>query len=162
MVQNGVLVKLLVYECKDQRGLGLRTLNALTRGQFVCEYAGEVLKFEEAKSRSSLQSNSDKNYIIGIREHSSDSKQVTFIDPTKVGNVGRFINHSCDPNLVMVPVRVDSEIVRLGLFATRNIQANEELTFNYGGQVNYELGSKKCFCKSTNCSGFLPFDASLY
>ena len=164
LVQNGVSVNLRIFSCGDQRGFGLRTLEPLERGRFVCEYAGEVLNLEEARRRALAQSSSDNNYIIGVREHTADDIQVTFIDPEHIGNVGRFINHSCDPNLIMIPVRVDSLVVRLGLFAMSRIEAGEELTFNYGGNLreNRQLGDKTCLCRAINCSGYLPFDVSLF
>ena len=52
------------------------------------------------------------------------------IDARKYGNVARFINHLCEPNLVPVKVFVDSQDLRfprICLFASRDILAQEEL-----------------------------------
>ena len=52
------------------------------------------------------------------------------IDARKYGNVARFINHLCEPNLVPVKVFVDSQDLRfprICLFASRDINAQEEL-----------------------------------
>ncbi|KAF7654333.1 hypothetical protein LDENG_00071300 [Lucifuga dentata] len=172
VVQTGLNVRLQVYSTED-RGWGVRTLQTIPRGRFVCEYAGEVIGFEEARRRQLAQGSQENNYIISVREHAGTGHVTeTFIDPTMVGNVGRFLNHSCLPNLLMVPVRVHSEVPRLALFAGRDIRAREELTFDYsGGSDNRPLAEpstrrarvkrKVCYCGAKNCSHFLPLDLSI-
>ena len=56
------------------------------------------------------------------------------IDACKYGNVTRFVNHSCKPNLI--PVRVfighhDLHFPRIAFFAARDIAPNEELGLVY-------------------------------
>ncbi|RXN34350.1 inositol 1,4,5-trisphosphate receptor type 1 isoform X5 [Labeo rohita] len=122
VVQKGVEVRLGVFSTKD-RGLGVEALEHLPCGRFVCEYAGEVIGSHEARRRQLSQTPLDMNYIIAVQEHSGgDRVTQTFVDPVTVGNVGRFINHSCQPNLVMVPVRAHSLLPRLALFANRDIE----------------------------------------
>lgn len=167
----------------ENKGWGLRTLEAIPLGTFVCEYAGEVIGLEEARRRQLSQRSGDNNYIIAVREHAgTDFITETFVDPAMVGNVGRFLNHSCQPNLLMQPVRVHSVVPRLALFAGRNIDAQEELTFDYtGGYSNQPpaellstqsdtaaratrtdgLQRTECHCGATNCKQFLPLDLSI-
>lgn len=52
------------------------------------------------------------------------------IDPTNSGNIARFINHSCDPNCQTTKWQVLDEVA-VGIFAIKDIQEDEELTFNY-------------------------------
>lgn len=52
------------------------------------------------------------------------------IDARRYGNLSRFINHDCEPNLL--PARVfiehqDLRFPRIAFFANREIDANEEL-----------------------------------
>ncbi|KAM8867530.1 histone-lysine N-methyltransferase SETMAR [Synchiropus picturatus] len=182
VVQRGVRLKLEVF-CTATRGWGVRTLQPITRGMFVCEYAGEVIGFDEARRRQLAQTPEDNNYIIAVREHSgTGSITETFVDPGMVGNVGRFLNHSCLPNLFMLPVRVHSVIPRLALFAGRDIDAKEELMFDYSGgyrnqppcepqsaQRDRDIQAsrtpapqrKACRCGANNCAQFLPLDLSI-
>ena len=58
------------------------------------------------------------------------------------GALGRFINHSCDPNCETQKWVVRGELA-IGLFALRDIHPGEELTFDY----NFErYGDKVCAC----------------
>lgn len=99
--------------------LGLITLKAIPKGAFVCEYVGEILTKSEAHER--LQENDAKhrtNYIICLNEISMENASEhntthTFIDPSKRGNIGRYLNHSCDPNCEIISVRVDGAIPRI-------------------------------------------------
>ncbi|NWI66258.1 SETMR methyltransferase, partial [Todus mexicanus] len=176
VVQRGVQLRLEVFKT-EKKGWGVRALEPIARGRFVCEYAGEVLGFEEARRRIEAQTAKDSNYILAVREHLHGGRTVeTFVDPTHIGNVGRFLNHSCEPNLIMVPVRVDSMVPRLALFAAADISAGEELTYDYSGRfrnlpvTNREQNSseeenalrKPCYCGSRACASFLPWDSSLF
>ncbi|XP_041835586.1 histone-lysine N-methyltransferase SETMAR [Melanotaenia boesemani] len=182
VVQRGLQLRLEVFSTRD-RGWGARTLEKIPRGTFVCEYAGEVISFEEARRRQLAQRSEENNYIIAVREHAgTGSVTETFVDPAQVGNVGRFLNHSCLPNLFMLPVRVHSVIPRLALFAGRDIEAQEELTFDYsGGYTNRGpaekmstqsdaaaqasrtdgVQRKACRCGANSCTHFLPLDLSV-
>ncbi|XP_034023349.1 histone-lysine N-methyltransferase SETMAR [Thalassophryne amazonica] len=176
VVQRGLRLRLEV--CRTiHKGWGVRTLQPIPHGTFVCEYAGEVISFKEARRRQQAQKYEDNNYIIAVREHAGKGHIIeTFVDPTMIGNVGRFLNHSCLPCLAMVPVRVHSAVPRLALFAGRDIESQEELTFDYSGgfrnQPPVELVStqtdaaeavhrKVCRCGATNCARFLPLDLSI-
>ena len=185
VVQKGVSLRLCVYRTKD-RGWGVRTMEAIPRGSFVCEYAGEVIGLEEARLRQLSQGPEDMNYIIAVREYAGKgNSRETFVDPLARGNVGRFINHSCQPNLFMVPVRVHSMVPRLSLFAVQDIVPDEELTFDYSGRYNNHtakiltseqshmseqsdqgestgsLQRKHCHCGALNCTGYLPLDITV-
>jgi len=108
------------------RGWGARTLLDIPQGSFVCEYIGELITDAEADSRE------DDSYLFDLDNKDAD----TFcIDARKYGNISRFVNHLCEPNLTPVKVFVDHQDLRfprICFFATRDIKANEELGFDYG------------------------------
>ncbi len=52
------------------------------------------------------------------------------MDANKYGNIARFINHSCEPNLVPVKVFTHHQDLRfphIALFASRKIPKGQEL-----------------------------------
>lgn len=174
VVQRGLQLRLQVFRT-ERKGWGLRALERVPRGRFVCEYAGEVLGAAEVRRRLQAQTARDPNYILAVREHAGRARvSETFVDPARVGNVGRFLNHSCAPNLLMVPVRADSAVPRLALFAARDILPGEELCYDYSGRFlnrtdragQERLGDaeprKPCYCGARSCAAVLPYDASLY
>lgn len=55
-----------------------------------------------------------------------DAKVDVFVQ----GALGRFINHSCDPNCETQKWVVHGELA-IGLFALKDVQAGQELTFDY-------------------------------
>ncbi|XP_053325619.1 histone-lysine N-methyltransferase SETMAR [Spea bombifrons] len=61
--QTGLQFRLKVLKLPG-KGWGLLTEEDIPKGRFVCEYAGEVLGFEEASRRIHSQKPSDNNYII--------------------------------------------------------------------------------------------------
>lgn len=138
------------------KGYGVICKSPLQRGEFVCEYAGEIISEEEAAQR---RKNDNNNYIFVLNEIVSGDKVIrTVIDATCIGNVGRYINHSCNPNCIVVPVRVDSIIPRLAIFAQRNIPSGEEITYSYCSSASNQStsGRRPCLCGETNCAKFLP------
>uniref|UniRef100_UPI00398F8BB9 uncharacterized protein n=1 Tax=Pristiophorus japonicus TaxID=55135 RepID=UPI00398F8BB9 len=78
-----------------------------------------------------------------------------FLDASEEGNIGRFINHSCDPNLIVQSVFVDTHDKNfpwITFFTNRYIKAGSELTWDY----RYSTGSVPeeeipCLCGSVNC-----------
>jgi hypothetical protein len=69
------------------------------------------------------------------------------------GNPARFINHSCDPNCETQKWLARGELA-IGLFALTDIEAGQELTFDY----NFErYGDKpmRCYCAAARCRKFI-------
>ncbi|XP_075256509.1 uncharacterized protein LOC142348870 isoform X2 [Convolutriloba macropyga] len=63
---------------------------------------------------------------------SRGEKDLFYLDYSAHGNITKFFNHSCDPNLVAQPVfhmLRDTRFHEVAFFAKRNIKAGEELTF---------------------------------
>lgn len=150
---------------KKTKGASLVTAAEIKAGNFVCEYAGEILSSTEARDRFMRQERKNlMNYIFSLNENFGDSRIKTYIDPSVFGNIGRYINHSCDPNCEVIPVRVNSIVPKLCVFAKWNIEVDEEITFDYGdGELGFsptEEGvhkKKKCLCNLANCRKYLPF-----
>ncbi|KAF0913241.1 hypothetical protein E2562_020395 [Oryza meyeriana var. granulata] len=108
-----------------------------------------------------------KSGIWGLESSTSDTPEDTegsTIDASKCSNVGRFINHSCSPNLYAQNVlwdHDDKKIPHIMFFASENIPPLQELTYHYNytvGKLKDKNGNEKvkpCFCGSPDCSGRL-------
>ncbi|CAN6452548.1 unnamed protein product [Victoria cruziana] len=132
----------------EGRGWGLLADENIKAGQFVIEYCGEVITWEEAQRRSEIY---EKDGLKDAFIISLDASEL--IDATRKGSLARFINHSCEPNCVTRKWTVLGEL-RVGIFARQNISSGTELSYDY----NFEWygGAKvRCLCGATSCSGFL-------
>ncbi|KAK7359933.1 hypothetical protein VNO77_01902 [Canavalia gladiata] len=162
ILQNGVRVKLEVFKT-EKKGWAVRAGEAILRGTFVCEYIGEVLDEQEAHTRHKRYSKEHCSYFYNVNAHVNDVGRLIegqaqyVIDATRFGNVSRFINNSCSPNLVNYQVLVESmdcERAHIGLYANRDIALGEELTYNYQYELVPGEGSP-CLCGSAKCRGRL-------
>jgi len=104
----------------------------------IVEYVGERVNKEESERRRK-----DGNFFIFIVTDDFD------IDGWVEWNPARFINHSCAPNC---EAREEDE--HIWVYALRDIKAGEELSFNYGYDLqDYE--DHPCRCGAPNCLGFM-------
>ncbi|XVF21515.1 hypothetical protein REPUB_Repub12eG0096500 [Reevesia pubescens] len=159
VVQRGVNYKLQVFLTPDGKGWGLRTLEKLPKGAFVCEFVGEILAISELYARNVEK---HKCPILldaywGLKRVSKDEEALC-LDATCYGNVARFINHRClDANLIEIPVEVetpDLHYYHLAFFTTREVHALEELTWDYGidfDDLDHPVKTFRCRCGSKFC-----------
>jgi SET domain-containing protein len=104
----------------------------------VIEYVGERIS-----KRQSLQRCSRNNQAIFYLDGGWD------LDGSIESNAARFLNHSCSPNC-------DAERIdrRIWIVARCEILAGEEITFNYGYDLeNYR--EHPCRCGARKCVGFI-------
>mmetsp|Transcript_41994 Transcript_41994/g.68125 ORF Transcript_41994/g.68125 Transcript_41994/m.68125 type:complete len:83 (+) Transcript_41994:208-456(+) len=70
------------------------------------------------------------------------------IDARYSDNISKFINHSCNPNAHVQEWDVLGEL-RLGIFASRDIHAGEEILYDY---FYMKKDSRlECKCREKNC-----------
>ncbi|KAI1882505.1 hypothetical protein AGOR_G00251450 [Albula goreensis] len=145
VVQNGLRIRLQLFRT-HKMGWGVRTLQDIPQGTFVCEYVGEIISDSEADVRE------NDSYLFNLDNKVGD---VYCIDARFYGNISRFVNHMCEPNLF--PVRVftshqDLRFPHIAFFSSRNISAGEELGFDYGDHF-WEVKGKyfSCQCGSAKC-----------
>ncbi len=132
---------------RGRMGYGVRTEQDLKRGQFVMEYVGDVID-EEEKSRRLEE--------VGVRHHYTmllDTAHSEYIDPSRAGNFGRFLNHSCEPNCETQKWEVLGE-PRMGFFAKRDISKGEDLTFDYQFERSGKT-AQRCLCGAPSCRGWI-------
>ncbi|XP_063701823.1 histone-lysine N-methyltransferase eggless [Culicoides brevitarsis] len=117
---------------------------------------------EDSREKISLMPNSDpdaeenvNSKYTSLRKLYGKNESVYVMDAKICGNIGRYFNHSCDPNMFVQNVFVDTHDLRfpwVAFFSSRYIKAGTELTWDY----NYEVGSIDgkilyCECGSAKC-----------
>ena len=129
-------------------GRGVYATDFIAKEAAIIEYFGEKIDKAESDRRSLLQQAKAKRtgdaavYIFTL------SKRYD-IDGNVPWNTARLINHSCNPNC-------EAWIVgrKIIIPALQDIPAGEELTFDYGFDVDcYE--DHPCLCGAANCTGYI-------
>ncbi|KAL6176183.1 hypothetical protein ACLB2K_052818 [Fragaria x ananassa] len=152
--QHGIKFQLEIFKTKS-RGWGVRSLNSIPSGNFICEYIGELLEEKEAEARAGndeylfdIGNNYNDNLWDGLSSLMPDAHSSSYevveegcftIDAASKGNLGRFINHSCSPNLYAQNVLYDHEdnrIPHIMFFAAENIPPLQELTYDYNYMID--------------------------
>uniref|UniRef100_A0A182JRJ8 protein-synthesizing GTPase n=1 Tax=Anopheles christyi TaxID=43041 RepID=A0A182JRJ8_9DIPT len=142
VVQNGGKCNLTLFKTPNGRGWGVRTNTVIYEGQYISEYCGEVISYDEAEKRGREYDAVGRTYLFDLDFNDTDNPYT--LDAARYGNVTRFFNHSCDPNCGIWSVWIDCldpYLPRLAFFALRRIEIGEELTFNYHAQVSPNNGS---------------------
>jgi hypothetical protein len=112
-----------LFFSSNSRGCGIRTRQALKKGDFIVEYMGEVIDHLELARRKREHELERHVYFMTLDQYS-------FLDASRKGTWGRFLNHACEPNCHTQKWIVLGK-ARVGIFASRAIAAGEELTFDY-------------------------------
>nr|XP_020849427.1 histone-lysine N-methyltransferase SETDB2 isoform X2 [Phascolarctos cinereus] len=111
-----------------------------------CEVQEQVSQEERMLERQNQEILCDEESLSETQIAVSESMKklhensIYLLDATKEGNVGRFLNHSCNPNLFVQNVFVethDRNFPWVAFFTKRHVKAGTELTWDYG----YEAGS---------------------
>ncbi|GBE58620.1 histone lysine methyltransferase SET2 [Babesia ovata] len=134
----------------EGKGMGAFATEDIDEDELVCEYVGRVItqaQFQRCVSSWSFAEldNANQSHWYIMKVHKD-----VYIDSTNMGNVARFINHSCEPNCSSVPYYVNGTF-RMGVFAQRRIAKGEEVTYNYGFSSRGVGGGFKCLCGAKNC-----------
>ncbi|XP_069134860.1 LOW QUALITY PROTEIN: N-lysine methyltransferase KMT5A-like [Argopecten irradians] len=124
----------------ENKGRGIVSTKAFKRGDFVVEYAGDLIALSDAKEKERMYSEDPETgcYMYYFR-HKNNSY---CIDATaESGRLGRLINHSktaanCRTKLVEV-----NNKPYLTLVAARDISLGEELLYDYGDRSKTSLES---------------------
>ncbi|KAG6787329.1 hypothetical protein POTOM_008968 [Populus tomentosa] len=180
--QRGIKHRLEVFRT-PKKGWAVRSWDFIPSGAPVCEYIGALVRTEDTDHVC------ENNYIfdidclqtmrgLGGRERrlgdvsvsainsfdgddqKSESVPEFCIDAGSTGNIARFINHSCEPNLFVQCVlssHHDVKLARVMLFAADNIPPMQELTYDYGYALDSVSGPSgkikqmPCYCGAVDC-----------
>uniref|UniRef100_A0A671YTZ4 Euchromatic histone-lysine N-methyltransferase 1a n=1 Tax=Sparus aurata TaxID=8175 RepID=A0A671YTZ4_SPAAU len=145
VVQNGLRARLQLFRTQ-RMGWGVRAMQDIPQGTFICEYVGEIITDAEADKRE------NDSFLFTL---DNKVEEVHCIDARLFGNIGRFINHLCEPNALAVRVftmHQDLRFPRIALFSSRPIKAGDQIGFDYGDHY-WKVKSKffSCHCGSVKC-----------
>ncbi|KAJ0266387.1 Histone-lysine N-methyltransferase [Hirschfeldia incana] len=181
VTQMGVKVRLEVFKTVN-RGWGLRSWDPIRAGAFICVYAGEARdksKVQQTMANDDYTFDTTRvytpfkwNYEHGLADEDASSEEMSeepelplplIISAKNIGNVARFMNHSCSPNVFWQPVSYENNgqlHLHVAFFAMSHIPPMTELTYDYGvtrpsgaQNGNPMYGKKRCFCGTEYCRG---------
>jgi len=114
-------------------GLGLFASRDFEKEDFIIEYTGEPLTYEQSDKKGG-------RYLFTLNDK-------IVLDGTAREHTARYINHSCEPNIEAV-IEDEEQIM---FYAIRYIKKDEELTFDYGPEYVEDI-IKKEGCRCPKCS----------
>ncbi|MCJ1476091.1 hypothetical protein MMC13_004756 [Lambiella insularis] len=131
------------------RGVGVRTLQAITAGDIIGEYLAEIVPTGPAYG---LTWHSDRVYAwdMAISTKGKGDNYLYSLRAKRFGNWTRFVNHSCEES-VRGTSRLFGGRRRLVYIARRNIAPFEELTVNYGNEYFGPALNRWCKCGEESC-----------
>lgn len=130
--------ELVIFKPSAIHGIGGFARREISTGTRVLEYVGEKI----SKAESLRRCEQDNEYIFAL-DNERD------LDGNASWNPARFLNHSCAPNCEAV-----CDVDRIWIVATRDICAGEEITFNYGYDLE-DMEEHPCRCGAENCAGYI-------
>jgi SET domain-containing protein len=119
-------------------GSGAFAARPIAAGTRIVEYVGQ--KITKAESLHRCEQGND--FIFHVDDQWD-------LDGSVSWNPARFLNHSCAPNCEAV-----MEDGQIFIVATRAILSGEELTFDYGYDLQ-DYQDHPCHCGAVNCVGFI-------
>ena len=126
-------------------GKGVFALQPIAEGERIIEYKGQRITWPEALRRHP-HNPAEPNHTFYF--HIDDDH---VIDANVAGNAARWINHACEPNC-----QADEVEGRVFVYALRDLQAGEELFYDYGLIIDLRYTPKlkreyECRCGSKTC-----------
>ena len=133
-----------------KKGWGVQTLQPIPKGTYVCDYVGELVSHDFERQEASANGEHQTTFVVSVDHFGSNHR--FGIDGHSKGNLARFFNHSCEPNMCMrlicernLPVGTQP---RVAMFTVRNVDPFEELTWMYNPR---STGSIECCCGAPTC-----------
>jgi len=129
-------------------GRGVYATRFIAKEERIIEYVGELINKKESERRGnalhakSLKTGGAAVYIFTLTKNYD-------LDGNVPWNTARLINHSCDPNC-----EAWVEGRRIFIHALRDIQPGEELSFDYGFDVDC-YADHPCRCGKDACVGYI-------
>lgn len=147
-------------------GFGLFTKTRFDKNDMIVEYIGQKIRQVVADRREIHYEEEGSNLIyiimlmlilipiLGVGScYLFRLDKDDIVDATRTGGMARFINHCCEPNAYARVISTDdiSFDKHIVIFAARDIQEGEEITYDYKFPI--EDTKLRCYCGASKCSG---------
>ena len=130
--------ELIQFRRSRIHGTGGYARTNISKSTRLIEYVGKKI----TKAESIEQCQGENVYIFTLDDEHD-------LDGSVDWNPARFINHSCAPNC-----EAEWDKDRLWIVAVRDIHPGEELSFNYGYDLE-DYREHPCLCGTPACVGFI-------
>ncbi len=121
---------------------GLYASRDIKKGTRIIEYKGKIITAKRSEKDPKFD-NDKAIYLFNLNKKYD-------LDGDFKYNTARLINHSCDPNC-----EVTGTGLKIWIHAIKNINRDEELTYDYGFGFDEDFKNYPCKCKSKNCVGYI-------
>lgn len=131
------------YSAIDRDGVFAKV--SISSGRWIGEYTGDVISRQEMINRS------HECEELGIMDtYLYEIGRGLFVDARWNGNIFRYLNHSCAPN-------VKAEVMngRVMICSIMNIRKDEELTVDYGMEEKEDGKKVVCRCGARECRKYI-------
>ena len=133
-----------LYKIKKSNidNIGLYASRDIKKGTRIIEYKGKIITAKRSEKDPKFD-NDKAIYLFNLNKKYD-------LDGDFKYNTARLINHSCDPNC-----EVTGAGLKIWIHAIKNINRDEELTYDYGFGFDEDFKNYPCKCKSKNCVGYI-------
>ena len=126
---------------------GLYASKDIKKGTKIIEYKGKIISTKHSAIDPKFD-NSKAIYLFNLNKRYDLDGDFKF-------NIARLINHSCDPNCEVL-----GEGLKVWVYAMKNINKGDELSYDYGFSFDEDFRQFPCKCGSKNCIGYIVREGS--
>ena len=126
---------------------GLYASQDIRKGTKIIQYKGKIITTKQSDNNPKFDNNK-AIYLFNLNKRYDLDGDFKF-------NTARLINHSCDPNCEVL-----GEGLKLWIYAMKNINKGDELSYDYGFAFDQDFRQFPCKCGSKNCIGYIIREGS--
>jgi len=140
-------MKLYKQKSSNIDNRGLFASKNIKKGTKIIYYIGKIITKKQTENNPKFD-NDKAIYLFNLNNRYDLDGDFTY-------NTARLINHSCDPNC-----EVEGKGLKLWISSIKDINKNEELTYDYGFSFDENYKDFPCKCGSKNCCGYIVREGS--
>ena len=140
-------MKLYKQKSSNIDNRGLFASKNIKKGTKIIYYIGKIITKKQTENNPKFD-NEKAIYLFNLNNRYDLDGDFSY-------NTARLINHSCNPNC-----EVEGKGLKLWISSIKDINKNEELTYDYGFSFDENYKDFPCKCGSKNCCGYIVREGS--